>query len=204
MLANFIMDFGRIITILFLVIFGVLMCAVIYSTPITYYIVPSSTNLEFKPETRQILQTSLINTRYFIKETDNRDEADIVVELRSRDSLTKDHKKIEYYPGTNKQIRFSLTWQNPRPYIAIDDQNWTYGVPESNLSISDYRKYVIRHEFMHALGYDHQPCNSATAVNGVCPVLYQATRGAPRGFKCGTEVAPVDFTKKMPHPYITY
>ena len=54
---------------------------------------------------------------------------------------------------------------------------------------------------MHALGYDHQKCDSNTAVNGVCPILYQATRGCPDGFKCGYEVLPVDYNDKISGSY---
>ncbi len=168
---------------------------------ITYYIHTSLSNPEFKQETRGILKNSAINHKYKIKEVNDPNAADIVIELRSRVSLNVDHNKPEYYPGTNKQIRFSFTWQRPKPYIAIDDINWTYGVAESGLSIDEYRKYVIQHEFMHALGYDHQPCNNETASHGRCPVLYQATRGPPKGFKAGYEVTPIDYTKKLDNPY---
>lgn len=173
------------------------------SKDITYYVVPSITNPEFARETREILTHSDISNKYSIREVSDLEYADIVIELRSRASLTKDHSKIEYYPGTNKQIRFSFTWQRPKPYVAIDDINWTYGVDESGLSLKEYRKYVIQHEFMHALGFDHQPCNAETAKNGRCPVLYQATRGPPPGFKAGYEVTDVDYTKKLENPYFT-
>ncbi len=162
---------------------------------------PSATNPEFQSETREIIRNSNMNTKYSIHEVGSRDLADVTIELRSRDSLTADHSKVEYYPGTNKRIRFSFTWQRPKPYVAIDDVNWTYGVDESGLSVKDYRKYVIQHEFMHALGYDHQPCNADTAKNGVCPILFQATRGPPVGFKSGYEVTDIDYTKKLENPY---
>jgi len=196
--------FTTIIKIVFLILAGAILYMLLTPKPITYFITPSDTNPEFKPETREILQTSNINAYYNIKEVQDKTQADIVIELRDRDSLTKYHISPEYYPGTKKQIRFSLTWQNPRPYIAVDKDNWTYGVPESNLSLPEYRKYVIRHEFMHGLGFDHQPCNSSTAKNGVCPILYQATKGEPPGFKCGQDALPVDFTEKLPGAYIDY
>ena len=167
------------------------------SQPFFYYIHDSNTNLEFKAETRAILINSRINNKFTIRETDDQKLADISIELRSRSSLTKHHSNLEYYPGTTKPIRFSFTWQYTKPYIAIDDINWTNGVKESGLSLFEYRKYVIQHEFMHALGYDHQPCNTNTAVNGVCPILYQSTRGPPVGFKSGYEVLDIDYTKKI-------
>lgn len=185
-------------------------CALLYcaftptATAITYYITPSDTNPEFKPETRRILQTSSINARYNIQEVDDPIYADITLELRDTSSLDAFHLIPEYYPNTQKQIRFSLTWQIPKPYIAIDKNNWTNGVPESKLSLQEYRNYVIRHEFMHGLGFNHQPCNANTVINGVCPVLYQATRGPPDGYKCGQDAIPIDFTKKLPNAYIKH
>ncbi len=199
-----VINFVDIIKLIILVVVGVLIYYTLQKCPITYYIIPSGTNPEFKPETREILRTSYINTRYNIQEVDDRSAADIVIELRKRNTLDGEHYTPEYYPGTTKQIRFSFTWQAPKPYLAIDDINWTYGVPESGLSVSEYRKYVVRHEFMHALGFDHQPCDESTAVNGVCPVLYQSTRGAPAGFKCGQDAVDIDFTKKLPNAYIKY
>jgi len=166
-----------------------------------YYITPSLTNPEFARETREILAHS--GVKHSIAETDDPSNADIVIELVSREEMEKESSKVEYYPGTKKRIYFSYTWQRPKPYIAIDAVNWTYGVPESGLSIEEYRKYVIQHEFMHALGYDHRPCNARTAPNGVCPVLYQATRGCPPGFKCGSEITQFDYEKKLDDPYFT-
>jgi hypothetical protein len=51
------------------------------------------------------------------------------------------------------------------------------------------------------LGFDHQPCNNDTAPNGICPVLYQSTRGCPTGFKCGYEVTKFDYNKKIKGSY---
>ena len=192
---------NTIINLLLLLLVGIFLYYVSKFKDITYYIIPSKTNPEFVNETKEILKHSNINNKYSIKNVDNPSNADITIELRSRDSLTADHSKIEYYPGTDKQIRFSFTWQRPKPYIAIDDMNWTYGVQESGLTLSEYRKYVIQHEFMHALGFDHQPCNKRTAKNGQCPILYQATRGPPSGFKSGIEVTDLDYTKKLRNPY---
>ena len=191
-------------SILLLVLAGIILYFMLRDRSITYYIVPSLTNPEFTSETRTILTRSKITNRYTINEVTDKQLADIVIELRSRASLDKDHSKIEYYPGTDKPIRFSFTWQRPKPYIAIDDVNWTYGVKESGLTLKEYRQYVIRHEFMHALGFDHQPCNEKTAVNGVCPVLYQATRGPPYGFRSGYDATDIDYTKKLDNPYFSY
>jgi hypothetical protein len=169
-----------------------------YPVYITYFI--KSNNSDFIRETRKILKESSINNRYKIKEVFD-ETADIVIELRTRESLMDVSDKIEYYPGTKKQIFFSYTWQFPKPYIAIDETNWFMGVPESGLSLENYRKYVIQHEFLHALGFDHQPCDETTAVNGICPILYQSTRGCPPGFKCGYDVTDADYTKRIKKTY---
>jgi hypothetical protein len=170
---------------------------------IKYYIKPPPSNDEFLWETRRILTNSSINNTHHIEETLNPNTADIHIELAPRDEMAKmyDKDRIEYYPGTTDRIWFSFTTQRPNPRIYIDEINWLYGVKQSGLSISDYRKYVIQHEFMHALGYDHQPCNTNTATNGVCPVLYQSTRGCPSGFKCGFNVTLADYDSRIPGSY---
>ncbi len=170
---------------------------------IKYYIKPYPSNDNFLSETRHILNNSSINNTHYIEETLDISNADIQIELVSRSNMAKmyNEDEIEYYPGTKERIWFSFTTQRPKPRIYIDEINWTYGVKQSGLSIRDYRKYVIQHEFMHALGYDHQPCNEKTAVNGVCPVLYQATRGCPVGFKCGYNVTLSDYDSKISGSY---
>jgi hypothetical protein len=165
---------------------------------IFYAIVGTS---DFVSETKQIIESSNVNNTHNVRYTPDINSADIVIRLVPRKELTKYHSKIEYYPGSQKQIRFSFTWQKPKPHIAIDNINWRDGVPESGLTLSQYRRYVIQHEFMHALGYDHQPCNAETAPGGVCPVLYQSTRGPPAGFKCGHEITEFDYGKKIPGSY---
>jgi hypothetical protein len=164
---------------------------------ITYYIEPSVADSNFTSEVRKILHDSSINNTHIIKEVLDVNIADIHIELTPRDQLNKFYDKDELYPGTNRKIWFSFTTQYPKPRIYIDEINWLYGVTDSKLSLTEYRRYVIQHEFMHALGYDHQVCDNSTAPNGVCPVLYQATRGCPSGFKCGYKVTPYDYNKKI-------
>jgi hypothetical protein len=188
--------------LLIFVLFIVFVLYYLYSTNnlITYYI--DHSNESFLAETRHILLTSTINSKYKLRETDNISTADIVIYYRTRDEMIKmNPAKPEYYPGTNKKINFSWTYQYPKPRIYIDELNWLHGVTESGLSITEYRQYVIQHEFLHALGFDHQPCNKETAPNGVCPVLYQSTRGCPNGFKCGYQVTPFDYNKKINNSY---
>jgi hypothetical protein len=160
----------------------------------SYYIYPSSIDVDFQDSVRHILNNSKIHNRYKIQETDDLNSADITIRLTPRSELTSAHSKNEYYKdGT--LIRFSFTYKYAKPKIYIDHINWMHGVPQSGLTLNQYRKYVIQHEFMHALGFDHQPCNEKTATDGICPIMYQSTRGAPDGYKCGFDVTDVDYTK---------
>jgi hypothetical protein len=164
---------------------------------ISYYI-DTNVSLDFAWEAHNILLASNVNKTHKIGPADSKNQSDIEIYLVPRKDMIKMRTKPdEYYPGTNKKIYFSWTYLKPKPIIYIDEDNWLYGIPESGLSLSDYRKYVIQHEFMHALGYDHQPCNVETAINGVCPIMFQSTRGCPKGFACGKEITPVDYKKLL-------
>jgi len=158
----------------------------------------NSNNYNFILETREILNNSSISQTHNIIEVLDEKNADIIIELKPRHELIKMYNDKEYYPNTKKQIWFSFTQYGTKPIrIYIDDTNWIHGVEESGLSHSEYKKYVIQHEFMHAIGYDHQECNENTATNGICPIMYQATRGCPEGFKCGYNITKVDYNKRL-------
>ncbi len=182
------------------------------STTYTYYLDPISNEVDdnFISETRKILTNSSINDRFDIVEVDRPNKNSIIIKLLSREEMieirNKDGGKTEYYLDdngneTDKNIFFSWTYQKPQPTILIDGNNWKYGIEESGLSLDEYKLYVIQHEFLHALGFDHQPCNEKTAVNGRCPILYQSTRGCPKGFACGYEVTEFDYNKKISGSY---
>lgn len=159
----------------------------------SYYIYPSTIDVNFRDSVRHILNNSKVRNRYNIQETDDVNSADITIQLTPRSELTSSHDKNEYYKD-GSLIRFSFTYMHPKPKIYIDHINWMNGVPQSGLTLAQYRKYVIQHEFLHALGFDHQPCNEKTAKDGICPVMYQSTRGPPDGYKCGFNVTDVDYT----------
>ena len=175
---------------------------------ITYYIEPSNLDPDFVSESNRIIQDSELKTKYNL--TQKFDEsADIMIKLMPREEMIKlsneKNKKPDTYPdGT--PIRFSWTYQRygsrNKPLIYIDSENWLKGVEQSGLSLIEYRRYVILHEFMHALGFDHQKCDGSTAINGVCPVMYQSTRGCPTGFKCGSNITIHDYKKRIPGAYV--
>jgi hypothetical protein len=172
----------------------------LFKRDVTYYYIEPNPGIDanFTQTTRRILLNSRVNQTHKIQEVLDKSDADVEIYLRERAEMEKmKSKKAEYYPGTNKKIHFSWTYQYPKPTIYIDGVNWMHGVEESKMPLGDYRRYVIQHEFMHALGYDHQPCNASTAVDGICPIMYQATRGCPPGFQCGNEILAVDYTKEL-------
>ena len=161
------------------------------------YFIKSDDN-NFIWETREILNNSPIQQTHNVKEVLDEKSADIIIELKPRAELINMYNTPEYYPGTKKQIWYSFTHYGITPIrVYIDEVNWIYGVPESGLSHSEYKKYVIQHEFMHALGYDHQPCDETTATDGRCPIMYQSTKSCPEGFKCGYNITAADYTKRI-------
>jgi len=102
-----------------------------------------------------------------------------------------------------ENIRFSYTHylgkdlgKENEIVINIDLENYK-GNNGSGMSKEDYEEYVITHEFMHALGYDHQVCNEENSCNGTCPVMYQSTRGCPKGFECGKLPIEQDFSSPI-------
>lgn len=150
---------------------------------VTYKIHESSLDEGFVKQTSKIIRSSKWNELYNIREVS--DDAIINIYLESDEAMEPYHTAKEYHEdGT--EVRFSITYQGKKtkPIILINYKNWKSGVPQSKLNLEDYREYVINHEFGHALGYDHLPCNAGTAVDGVCPVMYQSTRGCG-DMKCG-------------------
>lgn len=154
--------------------------------------IDESRSPEFAEEYKQILANNReLNEKYDIQFVDPID-ADIFVHIVPREKMAEMHTgKVEKYVDGSR-IWFSWTYQYPKPRIFIDETNWFEGVKQSGLTIPQYRQYVALHEFMHALGFDHQPCETK-----VCPVMYQATRGPPPGKKAGYNITPVDWTRTL-------
>lgn len=144
----------------------------------------------FEKEYKHILSSNKeINERYELQFV-NPIDADIFIHLVPRKNMEKMHTgKIETYKDGSR-IWFSWTYKFDKPRIFIDQTNWFEGVEKSGLKVPQYRQYVALHEFMHALGFDHQPCETK-----VCPIMYQATRGPPKGKKAGYNITPLDWTK---------
>jgi hypothetical protein len=58
--------------------------------------------------------------------------------------------------------------------VMINLRRWLEGSPESQLSLADYRHYVISHEVGHALGHGHLACPGPGVP---APVMLQQTKG---------------------------
>ncbi len=162
----------------------------IYREEIRFYIYPSSTDPNFVNQVTDIIKKCKWNDKFELISTTSLNNADVSMELANRESIKFDDDSK--YPNGEK-IYFSVTsFNNSIPHTQIDNINWRDGVSQSGLNLTEYRKYLIIHEFGHLLGYDHQECS-----NGICPVMHQATRGTPIGSKHLIDVTAIDYTNPI-------
>lgn len=159
---------------------------------------------DFAAEVTEILKN--IPSISFVRSQDKQG-ADIYVYLVPRKELDVFHtgKSLDdsSKPHPNPNVRFSVTSYGPsydKPTSFIDADNYLNGVPESNFSQADYRSYVIIHEVLHAIGFDHVECQE----NQICNVMHQHTKGIPKNSTANYKVTLDDLskTKRLPnHPY---
>ena len=185
----------KVLKFILMVIMVVIVYGMLKRKHVLYYCKPSNIDVGFKESVRNILSGSKWKKYRSYSEVDNEADADIVINLATREELDKYHTKAKYRPN-GKRLRFSITTysESEKSRCHIDAENWMHGVEESGLTLMEYRKYIINHEFGHGLGYDHQECRKGS---GRCPVMYQSTRGAPEGAQCGFEVTPIDITRLL-------
>lgn len=162
---------------------------------ITYQVIDSTLDKSFKQDVENIIDNSYWNKKIKLVKTDSKPI--ITIYLKSDKFMDKYHQNKQEYYENGEPIRFSITYQNQntKPVIFINYNNWN-GVPQSNLSISQYKKYIINHEIGHALGYNHIKCDSSTLIDGRCPIMYQSTRGCGK-YPCGYEVKKEDFNSPL-------
>lgn len=162
------------------------------------YFISCETNLydsdAFKSEVTDILK-HIPNVNF--TPVSNIDDAQIKIALVDRQALDKFH-------DSDPKIRYSITAFGPEykiPTSMIDVQNYKNGVDVSKFSVADYKKYVIIHEVLHAIGFDHVECESNTK----CNVMHQHTRGIPDSSEPNYTVS-IQQLQSMPrlsnHPYI--
>lgn len=65
------------------------------------------------------------------------------------------------------------------PEVYFNTGNWTsVPAPASTMTLENYRKYLVLHEFGHALGFGHVKCPSEGAD---APIMMQQTKGPTGG-----------------------
>ncbi len=162
---------------------------------IYYYIEPSTIDPTFVEKVDKILQSEDWRDFRVFKDTDS--NYDVVLKLTPRKDMIKMPK--EYYDN-GELISFSVTVTGPgtRPTTYFDDVNWLKGakpVHDKQMTLEEYQSYVVKHEFLHLLGFGHSVCK-----DGICPISYQCTRGKPKDCqesKFATKISDRDFENKL-------
>lgn len=82
-------------------------------------------------------------------------------------------------PGTTDELcaplrtRGEVSCQNGNR-VVFNAKRWTYGVPDYDGDLTNYRRYLINHEFGHAIGNHHVQCPGSGQS---APVMMQQTKG---------------------------
>ena len=168
-------------------------------TSYSYYI--DSKFSDFNDEADSILSKSRIHEYVDIFRTYSLENADIIIRLVDREDaieLIKKSKVVGMEDIKNNTFFSWVEYTNKQPEVNIDYDKWTLG-SEINygLSLKDYRKTLIQHEFLHALGYAHVNCNNCTKFGNVCPLMFGPSKTYKSGHIHNTEVSSVDFTERL-------
>lgn len=113
------------------------------------------------------------------------------IEVKSGNSMTKTHPLILKIILTKSETVkrecdfINLSCYDPTKlkstnihYIYINLNNWTnpkIGATNAQLSLTEYRQYIVQHEFGHAIGKGH--LNPRYYTGQPCPIMAQQTKG---------------------------
>lgn len=168
-------------------------------TVYSYYI--DSKFEDFKDEAENILSKSRIQEFVDIFRVYSLKKADIILRLVDREDaieLIKKSKVVGIEDIKNNTFFSWVEYTKNQPEVNIDYEKWTFGSEiKYGLSLKDYRKTLIQHEFLHALGYAHVNCNKCTKVGNVCPLMFGPSKTYKAGHIHNTEVSDVDFTERL-------
>jgi hypothetical protein len=161
-------------------------------TTIKYYINPDRHSTVFQDKIRSTLNhatkgiTARTNGAVVYKQTGEKNKADLVVSLTSQ-------KKINQVCGFSKLSCSVVSYDTKYPdKIMLSLENWNgAALPKFGGTLSDYRTYVINHEFLHCRPFRHDHPRLSRCSNGEkTPVLHQQTLGLPPN--CLPNVWPLD------------
>ena len=66
-----------------------------------------------------------------------------------------------------------MSCQN-KDQVVLNAMRWVTGAPSYGKDIANYRRYLVNHEFGHALGFQHVTCRGKGLAAGV---MMQQTKG---------------------------
>lgn len=165
----------------------------------SYYI--DSKFSDFNDETQSILSKSRINEFVDIFRVYSLKKADIIIRLVDREDaieLIRKSKVVGIEDIKNNTFFSWVEYTKNQPEVNIDYDKWTLGSDINyGLSLKDYRKTLIQHEFLHALGYAHVNCNKCTKFGNVCPLMFGPTKTYKTNHIHNTEVSSIDFTERL-------
>lgn len=158
------------------------------TTTVRYYIAENSGDDEFAKAVHDTLSNRKMGivavaassgkpVRY--REVKSRRNADIIVSLVPQSQIVAKCGMSELSCTTIYHDR-SIPEE-----ILISLENWNGG-SDYRGKLSDYRIYIINHEFLHARPFylDHPTALACLEEGGKLPVMYQQSRGSPDEEKC--------------------
>jgi hypothetical protein len=76
-------------------------------------------------------------------------------------------------PGRYVLARGQVSCQNGS-HIVLNAKRWVFGAETYGTDVGNYRRYLVNHEFGHALGYQHTLCAGQGQRAGI---MMQQTKG---------------------------